>query len=198
MPFFNDKYRVESTRLHHRDYSSSGRYFITVCTKDRRPFFGEVIAGIMHRSPLGDIVAEEWLNTAKVRPNVELDEWIIMPDHLHGILMIKCASERREGADGEGEPGGNRKPGAIQETPVLEGFGRGTLKSGSIGAIIGQFKSICTKRIVAYGCRDFAWQPRFFDHVIRDEGSLISRRQYIIDNPRNWELEGDYPENLEM
>ena len=88
MTKFRDRYRVESARLPDWDYRSAGWYFVTACTEDRMPFFDHVADGEMILSPVGEIVAEEWSQTPDVRPNVILDEWIIMPNHLHGIIVI--------------------------------------------------------------------------------------------------------------
>lgn len=71
------------------DYTSSGYYYVTLCTKDRWPFFGEIVGGQMILSPIGKIVDEEWRRTPSVRSNVSLDEWVIMPNHLHGIIVIE-------------------------------------------------------------------------------------------------------------
>ncbi len=85
---FKNKYRIESARLHSWDYTAPGWYFVTVCTKNKENFFGDVIDGEMNLSKAGRIVSEEWLKTAIIRSNIMLDEWVIMPNHLHGILVI--------------------------------------------------------------------------------------------------------------
>jgi REP element-mobilizing transposase RayT len=171
---FKNKYRVESTRLKGWDYAAAGWYFVTLCTRQRECFFGEVQASGMQLSPLGVIVAEEWEKTATIRPNVELDEWVVMPNHLHGIIIIKSGAAEMP-------------PETPVETPVeTPRRGVSRLKSGSLGAIIGQFKSICTKRIWAAHSRSFGWQSRFYDHLIRDERALKNIRRYIVNNPAQW------------
>ena len=188
MTKFRDRYRVESARLPGWDYRTAGWYFVTICTRDRFPFFGQVADGDMILSPMGEIVAEEWQRTPEVRPNVALDEWIIMPNHLHGIIVIV------DTADPVVET-----PGPVETSRPVETPHRGVstnrgadaktkpgLTAGSLGAIVGQIKSVCTKRIWAAGYADFAWQSRFHDHIIRDEGSLQRIRQYIVNNPRTW------------
>jgi hypothetical protein len=84
---FRQKYRVASTRLPGWDYRAAGYYFVTVCTKAREPFFGDVVVGAMALSAVGNIVAAEWRSIAVRRRDVVLDEWVIMPNHLHGILV---------------------------------------------------------------------------------------------------------------
>jgi REP element-mobilizing transposase RayT len=156
----------------------------------------------MQLSPVGKIVAEEWEKTAQIRSYIELDEWVIMPNHLHGIMIIK-----------------NQPPPAIVETPRWGISQQGTfqpeetfqpktfqrnvstksrLKPKSLGSIIGQIKTACTKRIWEAGFDDFEWQDRFYDHIIRDDESLHYIRQYIINNPLKWELDKNNPANLYM
>lgn len=143
------RYRIESTRLINYDYSKDGFYFVTICTKNRKMFFGKVVKGRMILNKIGNIVAEEWKKTAKIRKDVFLDEWIIMPNHLHGILVIR----------------NRRDIPAVRDIPALETPRRGVStvanptdapstggrkpqwKPGVLGAIINQFKGKCTKRI---------------------------------------------------
>ena len=181
MALFRQQYRVESTRLPDWDYAGAGWYFVTICTAARRCFFGDIADGEVRLSVVGDIVAEEWQKTERIRPNVQLDYWIIMPNHIHGILVIEdCKTQTMN-----------------IETP-RRGVSTSTVrwKPNSLGSIIGQFKSVCTKRIWRVGFRDFAWQPRFYDHVIRNEQSLQNLRKYIRDNPMKWALDEDNPHNF--
>ncbi|MGH3087679.1 MAG: transposase [Rubrobacteraceae bacterium] len=99
------------------------------------------------------------LNTDTIRPNTTLDKWVIMPNHLHAIIVFAAIS------------------------------------SGSLGSIIGQFKSVCTKRIRAEGLHDFSWQSRFYDRIIRGERELDNVRQYITDNPAKWDMDRENPAN---
>src|SRR3989338_9055167 len=85
---FKNKYRIKSTRLKHWDYSSDGGYFVTICTKNRECVFGDIKNGEMELSIIGKIVSDEWIKTKNIRKNVELDEWVIMPDHFHGIVIL--------------------------------------------------------------------------------------------------------------
>ncbi len=88
MTLFKNKYRVESSRLPDWDYGQAGYYYVTICTKNREPFLGTIVQDDILLSPIGNIVAEEWLKTAVIRPNIELDAWIIMPNHVHLIVLI--------------------------------------------------------------------------------------------------------------
>ena len=161
---FKSKYRIESVRLRSWDYTSPGWYFVTVCTKNKENFFGDVIDGEMYLSEIGRIVSEEWMKTAIIRSNIMLDEWIVMPNHIHGILVIL-------------------EQAINVETPRRGVSTRSKWKPGTLGAILNQFKSISTKRIRRAGINVFAWQPRFFDHIIRSEDALSRIRTYIQNNP---------------
>jgi REP element-mobilizing transposase RayT len=121
-------------------------------------------------SAAGNVVAEEWLRTAQLRPNVRLDRWQLMPNHFHGIIAI---FEKNPFL-----PSSVDVP--VKTLPVLE--------PDSLGSIIGQVKSQCTKRIRREVCRGFAWQERFWDHAIEDEDELNEIRDYIGNNPRRWDL----------
>jgi len=178
MTLFRDKYRVESTRLKGWDYSAAGYYFLTICTRDRICFFG-------------DIVADEWMKTALIRPNVTMDEWIVMPNHLHGIIVIH---------DPPGPVETPRRGVSTSSAPVQTPR-RGvspTWKPNSLGSIVNQIKSVCTKRIWKSGHIDFGWQPRFYDRILRDESSLQKARQYVQENPASWDLDRDKPFHLFM
>jgi len=90
MEEYHNKYRVKSTRLKDWDYSSPGHYFVTICAKDRINYFGRVIGGIVELSDIGRIAEECWKNIPVHFPYVELDEFVIMPNHVHGIIVIKA------------------------------------------------------------------------------------------------------------
>jgi len=89
MTLFKDKYRVESARLHQWDYTAAAWYFVTICTRKLQCLLGEIVEGEMRLSRIGEIVAEEWQRTAQVRPGVQLDASCVMPNHLHGIIVIE-------------------------------------------------------------------------------------------------------------
>jgi REP element-mobilizing transposase RayT len=168
---FKNKYRVESTRLHGWDYSSPGLYLVTIWTKSRECFFGYVTDGGKHLSPIGDIVAEEWQRTPLIRTNVDLDEWVVMPNHLHGIIVINNDTQFGD---------------VVVETPRSVSTQPPQLKPNSLGSIINQFKSVCTKRIWAQAYSDFRWQERYYDHIVRNEKDLQRIRNYIAANPNKW------------
>ena len=205
MTWYQGKYRIESTRLPGWDYSQSAYYFVTICCKDRISFFGQVTNGIMQRSAIGAIVAEEWQHTEQIRPNVTLDEWIMMPNHLHGIIILRqdktVETDRRPAFHLESEVETGRWP-VFPVKPKKETGHRpvstSQLKSQSLRAIIGQFKSVCTKRLWKQGFQNFGWQPRFYEHIIRTDEALYKAREYIRNNPVKWEVDKENPINLFM
>ncbi|MFA6038682.1 MAG: hypothetical protein WCV62_01695 [Candidatus Peribacteraceae bacterium] len=170
-PLYEGRYRNDSARCAPWDYASSGAYFVTINTKDRIPWFGAVRNGFMGLSDVGSIVAEEWMKTPAIRPYVILDEWIVMPDHMHGIIVIRKRIH--------GEQNGTRKP-----------HHQRNWQSGSLGVIIHQIKRSCTIRIHDAGYPAFAWQPRYHDHIIRDIDEWNRIRHYIRMNPRRWWMMG--------
>jgi len=87
---FQNKYRIASARLCTWNYANEGMYFVTICTAGRRCYFGSITKGEMHLSPLGKIAESEWIKTPALRPdmNLELGEFVVMPNHVHGIIMI--------------------------------------------------------------------------------------------------------------
>ena len=176
-------YRVASTRLPGWDYTANAYYFVTICTHERQPFLGEIANGQMILTDAGRIVDEEWQRTADVRPDAVLDEYVVMPNHVHAIIVLNRAESLLR---------------ATSEKTSQRDVSTPRLIAGSLGAIVNQFKGICTKRVRDAGVTDFGWQPRFYDHIIRDEQSLDRIRQYVADNPLKWELEHETPENLWM
>jgi REP element-mobilizing transposase RayT len=131
-------------------------------------------------SEIGRIVADEWERTPHVRPYVALDAWVIMPDHLHGIVRIV--------PDGRAHSSVHCPDGVDPQQDLrASGYsGPDRLHSGSLGAMIGQFKGASTKRIRAAGHRGFAWQTRFYDRIIRNQAALDIVRRYIANNPIYW------------
>jgi REP element-mobilizing transposase RayT len=162
-----ENYRDESRRLNGWDYSSPGTCFITICTQFKRPFFGQIKKNLMVLSQLGEIALEEWIKSGTIRKNVKLDEFVFMPNHFHGIIILQ----------------------SVVGTPRRGVHKSISMKHSSLGTIIGQFKSACTKRIRASGYKNFGWQSRFYDHIIRDELDLNRIRKYIQENPLKWALD---------
>ncbi|HJS20143.1 MAG TPA: transposase [Anaerolineales bacterium] len=171
------RHHRRSIRLKGYDYTQSGAYYITIVTYQRQHFFGEGVNGEMRLNALGQIAHDEWFKTAALRPYVSLyeDQFVVMPNHVHGIIWIQNAL-------GHGD--------AVTQR---EEFGKPV--SHSIPTIVRAYKSAVTYAVNGLlGHGDVVpqrgavlWQRNYYEHIIRDEKSLQAIRQYILNNPRNWE-----------
>ena len=175
---YRSKYRISSPRLANWDYGPHGLYFVTICTKDRVRYFGEIemeneAQGIasLHSSEIGKIAFDNWLQIPQYHPYVEIDEFVIMPDHIHGILFIN-------------------KPDKI----VWESNKFGTQRN-NLASIIRGYKASVKKYSTLNGI-EFSWQPRYYDRVIREEKEYVNIKDYIFNNPIQWSLNQDNLENL--
>ena len=158
--------------LHHRkairlpgyDYSQAGEYFVTICTKDREHVFGSIEAGRMVLNRFGGIVEWCWKDLPNHYPFVQIDAFVIMPDHVHGIIVITEPDPVREGSE----------PSPTRRYPLSE--------------IVRSFKTFSARRINE--CRGTqgvsVWQRNYFEHIIRDDRSLERIREYILSNPEKW------------
>jgi REP element-mobilizing transposase RayT len=190
-----------SIRLKGYDYSQSGAYYITICCHDRKHFFGKVENGIMSLNAFGRIAHEEWERLPERFANIELDEFQIMPNHMHGIIVIKDVGASLADAPVSGGP-------AVRSNETVSNCTEENVKNASkdditadipdvkkitVGDMIGAYKSI-----VANKCLELwkskrpqermgkLWQRNFYEHIIRDEQSLNNIREYIINNPGDW------------
>lgn len=167
--------RRKSLRLPDWDYAEPGGYFLTICTHQKVFLFGEVVGQDIRLNRFGQCAEYEWRKTGIVRPNVVVDEFIVMPNHVHGILILTDT--------GRGDPFITNG-----EIPSRSWVARSGPKPGSIGAIIGQYKSQVTKIINGLrggpGC--LVWQRGYYERVIRTSGELDRIREYILNNPYNW------------
>jgi REP element-mobilizing transposase RayT len=155
-----DRHHRRSIRLRGYDYAQAGAYFLTLCTQGRAKLFGRVAGGAVDLTDIGRIVAEEWERTPTIRPNVELDAFVVMPDHMHGIIVIAW----RDAAAPAPDPAVLRSP------------------AHSIGAIVRGFKGAVVRRVGAP-----IWQRNYYEHIIRSEAALERIRRYIEANPARWE-----------
>jgi putative transposase len=185
-PRFQDKYRVESTRLPNRNYAANGWYFITICTKDCFDYFGQVVSGQVKLSEIGEIAQKCWVEIPNHFEHTQIDTYVIMPNHVHGIVIIDKPTDVE-----------TRNFASLQQ-PVDESNKFGPLKSGSLQAIIHAYKSAVTRHCRHNNYDNFAWQPRFYEHIIRADGSLDRIGEYIINNPAKWQEEKNNSANLWM
>ena len=179
MAYDPNRHNRRSIRLPKREYVQPGAYFVTICTKDRMCNFGDVINGVMVLSEWGAVVQERWQALPLHHPNVSLDVFVVMPNHLHGIVVIS------DGIDMSGR---------AQQAAPLHHEGMHILP-GSLNAIIRSFKASVTARIRKMIGNPFIqiWQRNYHEHVIRESSSIDRIRDYFIGNPGRWEND---PENL--
>jgi putative transposase len=174
-----------SIRLKNYDYSRPGGYFVTICAKNRNPCFGQIVNEKINLSPVGKIVEGCWLGIPEHFKNVKLDEWVIMPNHIHGIIIID--ETKLVGTDYN-----LSLPLRSPRIPSRNRFQNVILRS--LSYVIATSKSAVSRKSNRSGSRnDFAWQPRFYEHVIRSENELNRIRQYIQNNPLQWELDRENP-----
>mgnify|MGYP001578636942 CR=1 FL=1 len=162
-----------SIRLRGFDYAAHGAYFVTIVTHERRELFGRIVADEMRLNAAGRIVAEEWQRSGELRSNVEIDAFVVMPNHVHGIVFLTQTDE-----------------GTLRSAPTRS-FGGGM--AGSLPVVVRNFKGAVTRRMRERGFDEPVWQRNYHERVIRNERELQAIRQYIIDNPRQWALDKENP-----
>ena len=190
---FKDTYRTDSNRLNYYDYSLCGAYFLTLCCKDRESLFGEINEDRMDLNDLGKIVQNCWLQIPDHFSQCMLGEFVIMPNHLHGIIVIrdqvnpspKCKIDRVETKHflSQLESIHRKKPNGTSQT---------------IGSIIRGFKIGVTKYARNKTNVYSVWQPNYYDRIIRNEDELNRIRAYILQNPCNWNKDQNNIENIFM
>ena len=155
-----------TTRLRGYDYSQAGVYFVTVCVRNRECLFGKIIDGKMNLNQYGRIAKQQWVWLFHQYPYCQLHEYVIMPNHMHGIIIINHNCR-----------GGSRT------APT---------KVKPLGRLIGAFKTTSAKLIHHQELSEFAWQRNYYDRIIRNQKSLYQARQYIRNNPAVWEDDVNY------
>jgi len=173
-----EKRQRKSIRLKEYDYSQPGEYFVTICTKNHECIFGAIINDQMDLNERGRIVDQCWKGIPEHFPNVELDEYVVMPNHLHGIIVL------------------HESVGTRHAVSLPERFGKPV--SGSVSTIVRSFKSAVTKRINEMHLIGNAplWQSRYYDRIIRSEKELQNIRDYIANNVLTWAFETEQPDNI--
>lgn len=166
MTFNPDIHHRRSIRLKHYDYSQAGTYFVTICTHNKECLFGDVRNGEMLLNECGQFAWKGWEWLANQYEYTDIDEFVIMPNHLHGILIINdCA-------------GGSLT----------------ARTSKPLGSLIGAYKTVSSKQInlIRNTPGISVWQRNYYEHIIRSEQEMNKIREYIINNPLNWESDENY------
>ncbi|MEA3288004.1 MAG: transposase [Candidatus Marinimicrobia bacterium] len=196
---FKNTYRIESARLRGWDYGSNAAYFVTICTADQNHYFGEIRDGIMHLSEIGEIAQAYWQEIPQHFHFVGFGSYVIMPNHVHGIVIIDkpdCAfGINTDYGDGNGcrdvACNVSTISGQSPRTTTNDQMSSISPKPGSLSTIIRSYKSAVTKRAHLVN-PSFTWQPRYHDHIIRNPESDYSIAQYIQNNVKNWAMDRFY------
>lgn len=179
-----------SLRLQGYDYAQAGAYFVTICTQGRECLFGQIVDGEMLLNDAGRMVQAEWEALPGRFTGIDVDAFIVMPNHAHGILLLNPVgapfmAPHDPGADSPGamNPGAMNR-GAMNRAPTL-------------GEIIRAFKAVATRRLRQSGLSEFAWQRNYYEHIIRNDESLTRIREYIANNPLQWALDRENPAHVD-
>lgn len=205
---YKNKYRVPSARLQTWNYGWDAAYFITICTKNRKWFFGDVVDNEMKLSQIGIMADLCWYEIKNHAKNVKLGEYIVMPNHVHGIVVLDGNNGSSWDVDGDGNRDGNGNRDGTVETrhalslPTPMSMNNKSTKTigqqrfqnqgkNTISSIIGAYKSAVSFHAHRLEF-EFDWQARFYDNIIRSEGSFQRITEYIKDNPANWKEDRFY------
>jgi putative transposase len=187
-----------SIRLRGYDYAQSGAYFVTICTQDRACLFGAVVDGAMRLNEAGRIIQEVWEGLPRFYPGIAIDAFVVMPNHIHGIIILVGAGPCACPAGPCACPAGPCACPGPTETGQPQGVAPTTL---SLPDVVHRFKTMTTKRYIdgvkTRGWHPFPgrlWQRNYYEHIIRNEESLTRIRQYIVENPLRWHLDRENPD----
>jgi len=177
MKYNPDKHHRRSIRLQGYDYSQPGAYFVTVCVQDQECLLGDIVDGEMRMNELGELVWATWHDLPNHLPHVELDAFVVMPNHVHGIVWIVDVV-------GAGSVGAGSEPAPTN-----------TNKRHGLPEIVRQFKTFSARRInQRRGTPGMpVWQRNYYEHIIRNDSSLNQIQKYILENPRRWHLDRENP-----
>ncbi|KAF2335908.1 transposase [Flavobacterium ginsenosidimutans] len=183
---FQNKYRIPSIRAQWWDYGWNGAYFITICTQDRKHYFGEIQNNKMILSGVGIIADLLWHQIPIHNKNVELGDFVVMPNHIHGILIIDKQLDNVNVDNTNNVETGH----ALPLPPIVEFNKPGSQRFQNIGkntisSIVGSYKSAVTKHANRLGY-PHQWQKLFYDNIIRDNNQYQRISDYIVSNPENW------------
>jgi len=189
----NRKYGRQSIRLKNYNYAANGYYFVTICTQGKQCFFGNVVGGKMQLSTVGKIAHQYWSETPQHSQHTYLDEFIIMPNHVHGIIIIDNPNSRVVPWN---DPTCTDVTCNVRtengEWDLSQTMSQLSPKSGTLSVIIRSYKSSVTRWCRQHGDDIFQWQSRFYENIIRDDKSLNNIRRYIINNPAKWTEDRNY------
>jgi len=198
---FQNKYRIDSNRWQNWDYSAPGSYFITICIEDREEILGKIANGKMQLSAYGEIVKNEFIQMGNYNERAVLDEWVIMPNHVHCIITLKNwdnigGNNRADDRVNDRDPVEKIHEFSLQSPPPILSPPteneikqyRGLRRKMLIPLLEGKFKTLTSKQINLLRKTEGrkTWQPNYHDHVIRDNDEYQRIKQYILNNPAKW------------
>ena len=214
MKYNPEKHHRKSIRLTGHDYSQTGAYFVTICTRDRECLFGDVIKKQMILNGNGNIARQSWIELFKKFNNIRSPAFVVMPNHIHGIIIIqrqvKVDKTQENQSDGRGlihqthpHPQGDKNydqdlinqasttdmvqqsEWILMENPAL-----------TLGKIIRHYKALVTSKIRKNGATYFQWQRNYYDKILRNSKEFEQKCNYIKNNPSNWERDENNPINI--
>jgi REP element-mobilizing transposase RayT len=188
-----------SIRLRDYDYAQAGAYFVTICAQDRAMLFGEIINDAMVLSEFGRIAHEGWLALPQHFETIELDAFVIMPNHMHGIVLIVDNGSPSVGAKHLPSSFALAQSSAANASPLRrdrDATHHDGTRAGSLSAIVQNYKSVTARKINRL--RGLAgrtvWQRNYHEHIIRNQRELEAKRDYIANNPMQWALDAENPD----
>lgn len=183
MPYDSERHHRRSIRLRGYDYAQAGAYFVTMCTDRRALFFDE---------PLLRQIAEAcWLAIPEFNPGVELDEWVVMPNHVHGIIVLDrgVLSDKGVLLNAPTDTGAPTTDAPTRDPK--NPFSMMSPRRGTLGLVIRKYKGAVTGKCREINRFDFAWQRNYYEHIVRNEREMNAIRRYIANNPAKWDLDRD-------
>ena len=201
MPYNSNIHHRRSIRLKRYDYTQQGAYFVTICTHQRNCLFGEIVDGEIKLNTNGEIARGSWLSIPRHFKNVELDEFVIMPNHLHGIIIIESSEVAGEALANQYFSKQQNLSSQCFAPTVYTGETikiNGT-KPQSLAAITQNYKSVSTRQInrINKAKGNVIWQRNYYEHIIRNEEALNNIREYIVNNSINWVKDQENPANFQ-
>jgi REP element-mobilizing transposase RayT len=189
-------HRRRSIRLKGFDYSSEGAYFVTLSVRGRQCLFGDVADGEMKLNDAGRMVLSIWSELPRYGSSIAVDEFVMMPNHVHGIVFLNNVGAGPRACPDSGTPTPTRRTNRSHKS----GRPQGGAPTISLPDLVHRFKSLTTNRyrrgVIQSHWLPFAgklWQRNYYEHIIRNENELTHVRQYIRDNPSNWETDEENP-----
>jgi len=181
---YQNEYRIKSSRLQSWDYRWAGAYFITICTQDNVHYFGKITDDKMQLSNIGILADVLWYEIKNHSKDVELADFVVMPNHVHGILKLNKLDDSNQTTMSASSLNNQQQNTMATISP----------KKGSISTIVRSYKSAVSKHAHRLGY-DFSWQSRFHDHIIRNQESYKNIIDYIKTNPQRWKEDKFFSSN---